>query len=111
MRFALRCSAHVEAKPGADGRCPGCEALSSPAAALGNVRHWAHRGRRHCGLWWENETDWHRAWKAHFPLEWQEIPARDAFLKTSMHGRACWAYEKHFDHARGSQACRCRRTA
>ena len=37
------------------------------------VRHWAHKGRRLCDQWWENETEWHRAWKDEFPVEWQEI--------------------------------------
>ena len=42
-----------------------------------NVWHWAHKARRHCDHWWENETAWHRAWKSRFPIEWQEVPARD----------------------------------
>jgi len=44
-------------------------------ARCGEVRvwHWAHKGRRHCDPWWENETEWHRAWKGQFPVEWQEI--------------------------------------
>ena len=37
------------------------------------MRHWAHRGARVCDPWWENETEWHRAWKGHFPLAWQEV--------------------------------------
>lgn len=41
------------------------------------VWHWAHKGRRHCDHWWENETEWHRNWKDYFPKEWQEIPSRD----------------------------------
>ena len=36
------------------------------------THHWAHKGRRICDRWWENETEWHRAWKDHFPTEWQE---------------------------------------
>jgi len=44
-------------------------------AKCGEVRlwHWAHKGRLHCDPWWENETEWHRAWKDQFPPEWQEI--------------------------------------
>jgi hypothetical protein len=30
-------------------------------------------GKRNCDPWWEPETEWHRAWKAHFPTEWQEV--------------------------------------
>jgi len=37
------------------------------------VRHWAHQGHRLCDPWWENETEWHRAWKDQFRAEWQEI--------------------------------------
>jgi competence protein CoiA len=35
--------------------------------------HWAHKGRLLCDPWWENETEWHRAWKDQFPADWQEI--------------------------------------
>ena len=44
-------------------------------AKCGEVKvwHWAHRGKRICDPWWENETEWHRAWKAKFPDHWQEI--------------------------------------
>ncbi|WP_208116649.1 MULTISPECIES: hypothetical protein [unclassified Rhizobium] len=37
------------------------------------VHHWAHKGRRNCDPWWENETEWHRQWKNHFPEECREI--------------------------------------
>lgn len=37
------------------------------------LHHWAHAGRRDCDLWWENETEWHRAWKNLFPAECREI--------------------------------------
>lgn len=35
--------------------------------------HWAHSPRRRCDPWWENETEWHRGWKNHFPNGWQEV--------------------------------------
>lgn len=35
--------------------------------------HWAHHGRRHCDPWWENETDWHRAWKSQFSENCREV--------------------------------------
>ena len=49
-------------------------------AKCGEVRvwHWAHRARRNCDPWWENETEWHRSWKARFPEDWQEILHRAA---------------------------------
>jgi len=37
------------------------------------IHHWAHRGRRNCDPWWENETVWHREWKNLFPEECREI--------------------------------------
>ncbi len=35
--------------------------------------HWAHKSRIHCDPWREPETDWHRAWKNHFPPDGQEV--------------------------------------
>lgn len=40
--------------------------------------HWAHRGRRVCDPWWENEGEWHRAWKRHFPLDCHEVVQHDS---------------------------------
>ncbi len=37
------------------------------------LRHRAHKGRLLCDPWWENETEWHRAWKDQFPADWQEF--------------------------------------
>ncbi|HYG27696.1 MAG TPA: hypothetical protein VD906_12400 [Caulobacteraceae bacterium] len=37
------------------------------------IAHWAHWGRRQCDPWWENETSWHRGWKALFPQDWVEV--------------------------------------
>lgn len=37
------------------------------------VWHWAHTSKKHCDLWWENETPWHREWKSRFPGDWQEV--------------------------------------
>ncbi len=44
-------------------------------AKCGEVKvwHWAHKGGRLCDIWWENETEWHRAWKGQFPVNWQEV--------------------------------------
>lgn len=77
MRFALSNDHRIEATPGAQGVCPGCKAEMSARCGTKKVWHWAHKGRRHCDHWWENETKWHRDWKNRFPTEWQEVPARD----------------------------------
>ena len=37
------------------------------------MHHWAHVSRRNCDPWWENETNWHREWKAKFPEECREV--------------------------------------
>lgn len=73
MKFALVNGQRQEPQPNLSGECPGCG--SPMVARCGDVRvwHWAHRGRRHCDSWWENETQWHRDWKGQFPADCQEI--------------------------------------
>jgi competence protein CoiA len=73
MRFALVDGEKVEAQPKLRGICPHCE--SEMIAKCGRVKvwHWAHKGKPPCDPWWESETEWHRAWKSHFPIEWQEV--------------------------------------
>jgi hypothetical protein len=77
MKFALIDKIKTEATKGAKGFCPICN--SQLIAKCGNykVNHWAHKGVRNCDLWWENETEWHRAWKSNFPTEWQEVILTD----------------------------------
>jgi hypothetical protein len=77
MRFALVDSNRSEAEKGLKGICPVCE--QSVIAKCGEqlVHHWAHRSIKTCDSWWENETEWHRAWKNNFPLEWQEFIQHD----------------------------------
>lgn len=77
MRFAIYESERVEAVPGAQGKCPGCDAQLVAKCGTKKIWHWAHKGQRHCDHWWENETQWHRDWKNNFPSDWQEIAARD----------------------------------
>ena len=77
MRFAVFENNRIEATPGATGTCPSCENNLVAKCGPKKVWHWAHKGRRHCDHWWENETEWHRAWKNQFNLDWQEVPARD----------------------------------
>lgn len=73
MKFALVEGFRREAEPGLVGICPACE--SPLVAKCGELRiwHWSHLGNRLCDPWWEHEGDWHRAWKARFPDECQEI--------------------------------------
>lgn len=73
MKFAFVEGQRLEAQPNLSGTCRACE--QPMIAKCGEVRtwHWAHLGRRICDPWWENETEWHRKWKAEFPDAWQEV--------------------------------------
>lgn len=73
MKFALVNGQRQEAQPSLSGKCPACD--QPMVAKCGEVRiwHWAHQGSRSCDPWWENETEWHRAWKGQFPVNWQEV--------------------------------------
>src|SRR5262245_34768192 len=73
MKYAVVGGERREAKPGLSGKCPDCAGVV--IAKCGEVRdwHWAHWKKRDCDRWSEPETEWHRAWKNHFPENWQEI--------------------------------------
>jgi hypothetical protein len=73
MRLALVNGERQEAQPSQEGRCPSCASPVIAKCGELRIRHWAHKGRQHCDPWWENETEWHRAWKSQFPLHWQEV--------------------------------------
>lgn len=73
MKFAIVNEKKIEPQQGLSGTCQGC---GKPVIAkCGNVRihHWAHRGKCTGDSWWEPETEWHRTWKGHFPVPWQEV--------------------------------------
>jgi len=76
MKFALVNQQRQEAQPELLGQCPSCG--HPMVAKCGEVKiwHWAHQGKRSCDPWWENETEWHRKWKAQFPDAWQEVVHR-----------------------------------
>jgi hypothetical protein len=73
MKFALANGQRREAQPNLSGECPVCGRPMVARCGEVRVRHWAHKGRRLCDPWWENETEWHRAWKDQFPVDSQEI--------------------------------------
>jgi len=77
MKYSLINGERTEAQPGLSGQCQICG--RSTIAKCGEIKiwHWAHRGKRECDPWWENETEWHRTWKNYFPLDWQEIIQKD----------------------------------
>ncbi len=73
MKFALANGQRREAEPNLSGACPVCGRPMVARCGEVRVRHWSHKGRRLCDPWWENETEWHRAWKDQFPGDWQEV--------------------------------------
>lgn len=73
MKFALINGERKEAEPSLKGVCIGCGGPTLARCGEVRVNHWAHQGQRRCDSWWENETDWHRAWKNQFPSDWQEV--------------------------------------
>lgn len=72
MKFALFNEQRIEATKGVKGFCPACGAELIANCGEIKIHYWRHKGKRNCDLWWENETEWHRAWKNHFSQEWQE---------------------------------------
>ncbi|MFG1351906.1 competence protein CoiA [Xanthobacter autotrophicus] len=73
MQLALVGAERLEAFPGGRGLCPTCGAAMIAKCGPRILHHWAHAGRKKCDPWWENETEWHRAWKNLFPEACREI--------------------------------------
>ena len=73
MRFALINNKQAEAESGLKGFCAGCAQPVIAKCGTQRVHHWAHSSNAMCDSWWEQETEWHRAWKNNFPDDWQEI--------------------------------------
>jgi hypothetical protein len=73
MKFAPVNGDRQEAQHGLSGKCPACDQRMVAKCGAHRVRHWAHRRKDLCDPWWENEGEWHRAWKEEFPDAWQEI--------------------------------------
>lgn len=73
MRFAILDGNKIEASKGVKGFCQSCGAEMIAKCGEFKINHWAHKNIRQCDSWWETETEWHREWKGHFPIDWQEI--------------------------------------
>lgn len=73
MKFALVDEKKVEAKKGVKGFCQVCGSEMIPKICEKKADHWAHKSKKNCDHWWENEKEWHRSWKNEFPEDWQEI--------------------------------------
>lgn len=73
MKFALVENVRSTAEPKQRGVCANCGEEMIAKCGRTKAWHWAHKSREMCDPWWENETEWHRAWKAEFPDDWQEV--------------------------------------
>jgi competence protein CoiA len=73
MKYALINGHKQEASPSLRGICQFCEAIVIAKCGKIKAWHWAHKSKKECDHWWENETEWHRDWKNLFPQDWQEI--------------------------------------
>lgn len=73
MKYALVDGQRREPQPRLYGECPGCGQLMVAKCGSVRIHHWAHKSKIVCDYWWENETEWHRAWKNQFPADWQEF--------------------------------------
>lgn len=73
MQYSLVDDVRCEAFVGGRGLCPTCGAATIAKCGPRILHHWAHAGRRNCDPWWENETEWHRAWKNLFPESCREV--------------------------------------
>jgi len=73
MELALVNGFKREPFAGGRGNCEMCGSAMVSKCGPRVMHHWAHFGRRNCDPWWENETQWHRAWKSQFPVECREV--------------------------------------
>ncbi len=78
MQYALVNGNREAAKPKLAGLCLICGNKMIAKCGSKVIWHWAHETRKHCDPWWENETDWHRTWKACFPEPWREQVHHDS---------------------------------
>jgi hypothetical protein len=63
----------VLATPGTVATCPGCDDKLIPKCGEIVVWHWSHHAHPDCDAWFEPESEWHHAWKRHFPPEQVEV--------------------------------------
>lgn len=73
MEIAIVDGNRCRAYPNAKGQCEYCEGAMDAKCGKQKMWHGAHHRKTNCDRWWENETDWHRPWKSHFPEDWREI--------------------------------------
>lgn len=77
MKFSIVNGEKREPQKGLSGVCPNCGSPTISKCGNKKIHHWAHKSKLECDPWWENETEWHRDWKNHFHINWQEVVHKD----------------------------------
>ncbi|QXU43254.1 competence protein CoiA [Pedobacter sp. D749] len=80
MQYAYVDNIKSEPIKGSKGLCCGCGNYVIAKCGTIKLHHWAHISTHKCDSWWENETEWHREWKSHFPVESREVSFYDDVL-------------------------------
>jgi competence protein CoiA len=79
MKFALNENDEkIEvSNSGQIGKCKDCGSIV--IGRKGNVRpkHWYHKTKKECDIWYEPTTEWHLKWQNYFPKENQEVTLFD----------------------------------
>lgn len=73
MKFALLNGVKTEAQLNLTAHCPNCGKTVRSYCGNQTVHHWKHIQLKECDDWYERETAWHRNWKNHFDIKYQEV--------------------------------------
>jgi hypothetical protein len=73
MQFSMVNGQRTLPFPKGQGVCEICSSETLSKCGEKIMWHWAHKSRKDCDPWWENETEWHRQWKEKFPAHFREI--------------------------------------
>jgi len=77
MQYALVNGVRSLPFPNGRGQCEVCSSQMISKCGSRKMHHWSHGRDRDCDPWWENETQWHRDWKALFPAHCREVVHKD----------------------------------
>lgn len=77
MQFSIVNGQRLKASPRLIGNCPACGTPTRSKCGSIILWHWAHITTKHCDAWWENESEWHKEWKAQFQEDLQEVVQYD----------------------------------
>jgi hypothetical protein len=77
LQFSTVASERVAPFPKGKGICNICGSETLAKCGQKKMWHWAHKSKKDCDPWWENETEWHRNWKEKFPAAFREIVHSD----------------------------------